>query len=331
MKENDKTGNGKRHTGNIHNDFFSEQFETKAQAESLLRLAFGPQQLALFDLDTIRLEPKRWTRLKDSDAPNSQEADLLLSVRLKEGKRVTVSIVIEHKSSDDNKLMGQLLLYQKNCFERDAPAVIPIALYHGKTKGFPRYRTFQHYQQKRLKVPAGLINLFSRNMIDFEPVVINLTDEDTFRSLTALPLSAQVPLSIMGRVWTADPKTIANAAEQCAPLPEIQRMALVRQCAIYLCAVRREYKIGDLMRYINEQLPGDSAMQELAKEWNWVKRPDIVEEGKRIGLKEGRQQGLQEKAHEVAEKLLQEGMSAQKISSITGLDVRQINGLPNSN
>ncbi len=318
MNENDKTDNGKRHTGNIHIDFFSEQFETKAQAGSLLRLAFEPAQLALFDLDTLRLEPKRWTRLKDSDAPNSQEADLLLSVRLKEGARVTVSIIIEHKSEDDHRLMEQLLLYQKNCFERRAPAVIPIALYHGRTKGFPRYRSFQHYQQEKLKVPAGLIGRFSRNMIEFQPVVIDLTDEDTFRSLTALPLSAQVPLSIMGRVWTADRKTIANAAEQCAPLPEIQRMALVRQCAIYLSAVRREYKIGDLMRYVNEQLPGDSAMQELAKEWNWVKRPDIVEEGKEI------------KALEVAEKLLQEGMSAQKISSITGLDVRQINVLPNS-
>ncbi len=319
MKEEKKTENtGKRHTGNIHSNFFSEQFETETQAGSLLRLAFEPDQLSLFDLDTIRLEPKRWTRLKDSDASNSLEADLLLSVKLKESARVTVSIVIEHKSSDDHRMMGQLLLYQKNCFERHAPAVIPIALYHGKTKGFPRYRTFQHYQLKKLKVPAKLIERFSRNMIEFEPVMIDLTDKNTFRSLTALPLSAQVPLSIMGRVWTADHKTIANAAEQCAPLPEIQRMALVRQCAIYLCAVRREYKIGDLMRYINEQLPGDSAMQELAKEWNWVKRPDIVEEGKEI------------KALEVAEKLLQEGMSAQKISSITGLDVRQINGLPNS-
>ncbi len=100
-----------------------------------------------------------------------------------------------------------------------------------------------------------------------------------------------------------------------------------------LGTTRAMQEIEDLIRYNNEQLPGKSAMQKLAKEWDWVRRPDLIKEGKQIGLKEGRQIGLkegrQQKALDIAEKLLQKGWPAQKISSITGLDVGQIDAVRN--
>ncbi len=342
MRENNKSKIDRRHAGNIHINFFRTRFQVRAQIGALLKLALSPEELRQLDLRSLRLEPGRWTKLKD-DRFSSRETDLQVSARLRGGAKVTVSIVIEHKSDDDPDLMAQLLRYQAGCFERGAPAVVPLALYHGRTKGFPKWKTFQQYQRNRLQVPAGLMDCLSGSMIDFKPLVIDLTDEATGRRLAMLPLAAELSLWMMKNVWRIDWAMFVELVNKSFRLPARQRMPLVRECAIYLCDVRREYKIGDLMRYINEQLPGDSAMQELAKEWNWVKRPDIVEEGKRIGLKEGRQigqkegrqigqkEGQQQKALDIAEKLLRKDLSVEEISSITGLDAGQIDGLRNHN
>ncbi len=70
----------------------------------------------------------------------------------------------------------------------------------------------------------------------------------------------------------------------------------------------------------------DETMQKLAEEWSWV-ADDIKEEGR----VEGRVEGLEEKAADVAKKLIAEGMTIEKISAITELSAEQVDKLRISN
>ncbi len=74
-----------------HNDFFSGHFRTPESVSSLLKLALSPEELELFDLDTLRVESGNLT---DPATLRGIHSELVASVRLKDGEQLTVSVVV---------------------------------------------------------------------------------------------------------------------------------------------------------------------------------------------------------------------------------------------
>jgi len=52
-----------------------------------------------------------------------------------------------------------------------------------------------------------------------------------------------------------------------------------------------------------------------------------LDEGREQGIQQGIQEGIEREKREVALKLLQEGMSIEKVASITGLSVEEVQKL----
>ncbi len=130
----DSTDRESTKSGNHHCNFFRSSFDSVEQVKALLRLAFSTDELRHFYLATIAFEKRDWL---DSNRLAHRFADLVVSVRLKEGQNLSVTLVVEHKSSPDSNLMEQLLYYQSLIYANEADSVAPppLVVYHGKLPG----------------------------------------------------------------------------------------------------------------------------------------------------------------------------------------------------
>lgn len=118
-----------------HDHFFRLVFAQPEHAADFLQNYLPREVAALLDFTT--LEP-----LKDSfvdEALRETFADLLFSVRLREGGDVYIYVLIEHKSQPERDTAFQLLRYMVRIWERqranqpEAPLrpIIPQVVYHG--------------------------------------------------------------------------------------------------------------------------------------------------------------------------------------------------------
>ncbi len=326
-------------SGNIHDKTFGLQFRRRSEYRALIRLIFSEEDLSFFDLRTLRLEMSRWTLIED-DMLRDREADLVLSVRLKIGRRVEVRIIVEHKSFDDRDLIPQLFCYQIACYQQGAEAVLPVIVYHGEKPLPVRSRTFQEYK-KSTALPERFVDRFSDVLLNFGVLLVDLTDEITYDRLDELPVTSRLTLQTMGKIWTATPQTWLEIVDQSEELEREVRFDLIRRLAVYISEVHGlSCTIETMIDLVNKRRRGGRKMaHRIAEEWSWVTRHDLreparlegLEEGLQKGLQKGRQKGRQEGRQEtviaIAGNLIAKGMPVQEISAVTGLSSKQIDEL----
>ncbi len=201
----DSTDKESTKSGNHHYTFFQSSFASVEEVKALFKLAFSNDELRHFDLATIAFEKRDWL---DSNRLTHRYADLVVSAYLKDGQKVTVTLVVEHKSWPDSNLMEQLLYYQSLIYvnENDRVVLPPLVLYHGKQLSWPKWRSFQQYKLGHL--PESFVNEFGAEMIDFGIRLVNLRDAATRKQVTKLPLEIQLCLQAMADIWALNEKNL---------------------------------------------------------------------------------------------------------------------------
>ena len=124
---------------NIHDALFRDAMSRKEVAADFLRQYLPPGVAQHLCFDTLTIS-------KDSFVSGDQSlhySDLLYEVRVRSGDKAFVYFLFEHKSFHDRLTALQLLRYMLEIWElyrkqrrscRTLPLVIPIVVYHGKTR-----------------------------------------------------------------------------------------------------------------------------------------------------------------------------------------------------
>ncbi|HMV46453.1 MAG TPA: Rpn family recombination-promoting nuclease/putative transposase [Blastocatellia bacterium] len=115
---------------NPHDAFFRRVFSDPAVAAEFLCRYLPPAISAALDLTRIELEE---TSLTDQRL-RRHAADLLFRVRLIGGGEAYILILLEHKSTPDERVALQVLRYSVLKWDRMAlplPLIIPVVVYHG--------------------------------------------------------------------------------------------------------------------------------------------------------------------------------------------------------
>ncbi len=111
----------------IHNALFVAIITNNREViVELLTFLLPPEEFARLDLRTLKFEATVFTDTEGDE----RRADAVVSVMTKDGQRVV--FLIEHKSTQDKGLLGQLLNYQALLETHLADKVIPIVISNAK-------------------------------------------------------------------------------------------------------------------------------------------------------------------------------------------------------
>ncbi len=94
---------------------------------------------------------------------------------------------------------------------------------------------------------------------------------------------------------------------------------------MYLQMVKPTITIEDMNTEVQKRIPGDKAMESIAQEWSWLTREQIMD----LCRQEGMEKGRQKEQLEIAERLINRGMSDADISEVTSLTLSEISRLKN--
>ena len=304
-----------------HNDFFSGHFRTRESVSSLLQLALSPEELELFDLDTVRVESGNLT---DAASLRGIHSELVASVRLKDGEQLTVSVVVEHKSYPYSQVMSQILWYVARLYKDGARVVLPILIYHGR-KPWRRKKSFHAFQHASL--PGEFMACFSQRLVDFEAIELSLREPGMEGRLSELPLVERVVLRVMSEIWEADASNYAQWMDEIRVLPHSQQRELSASLREYFVNVSKVNKMT-VVRKVREMHLGDEYMQhelELLEDLSNETVDSAARKGRKIGLEQGRR----ETAYETAKRLIQLGSSDEFIREATLLSAEEISKIKN--
>lgn len=324
----DSTDKESTKSGNHHYNFFQSSFASVEELKALFRLAFSTEELRHFDLATIAFEKRDWL---DSNRLTHRFADLVVSVRLKDGPKVSVTLVVEHKSWPDSNLMEQLLYYQSLIYVNETDSVVlpPLVVYHGKQLSWPKWRSFQQYKLGHL--PESFVNEFGAEMIDFGIRLVNLRDATVRRRVAKLPLEIQLCLQAMADIWVLDAKTfdtLVDLVERANPLPDMTRFYFIRKIAMYFRKVHTEINFVKMMDIVYKHT-GDNVVQRVAEDWSWLTEDEIRHSCRIEGRDEGREEMREEMSRKIAERLIRDGMDDQTVSGYTDLSPDEVRKIRN--
>ena len=256
----EKTPTRKSISANVHSDYFEIRFQTQEQFKAIFELAFSKQILSFFDLDTIQSEITHWVRT-EPERLRERRADLVLSVGLKSGGEANVVIIVEHKSTPDQGLMEQLNRYHAICSELGNKFIMPVVVYHGKRRSYPKSWESYHDYLKTI-YPPDLIDLCSSSLQNFKPIVVNLRDQSTYKRLSSLPLATGLSLKLMAEVWEASLETFAELTDNAMALHSQERVELISQSGLYLRGARSEsFTINEIKKVVEDRNAGDEIVE----------------------------------------------------------------------
>ncbi len=312
--------------GPWHDRYFKSNFKTPEQICVLLQIVFHPLLLALFDLDTLRLQPNSTSK------PGSLTefvSDLLVSVRLKDGDEVGIHLLFEHKSAPDRNLMFQLARYMLNLLENEAKLVVPITIYHGRANWQPRWFADVQYA----KQPTQFMQYIGNSLLNFENIFISLRENSVQALLKRLPPQPALALEIMAYVWDADALQCAKWMERAARLESSLRESFIATTKEYLWNIRPSLKMSEVEQLMQQaKQPGDEEMHEAIEFWK-KHQPDSAQEMWDFALQKGEVRGMakgkQEMAVEFARRLIENGSSDTEVQKYTDLPSVEIRKLRN--
>ncbi len=314
--------------GPWHYHFFGTHFETPEQIRPLLWFILATYRRDLLDLDSITV---RKGNLPDAAELKEYLSDLIVDIPLKSGERVVISVLIEHKSGADPGLMRQLLTYMARLYAKDALAVLPVTIYHGRLQ-WKREKTFHAFQHEGL--PGEFLDAFGDYLIDFRTIFVNLGDEEVRRRMAELPLRERLALQAMADIWEADQDTYSDWMEQTAPLPKSEREDFIRSYHKYFTNTHRSVTMGELEQALQTKrsgartMPEREQLEEIMRQWKGV-MPQSVAEAEARGNKIGEERGAHKAACEMAERLIRDGKSDLEVQRYTKLSTEEIEQMRN--
>ncbi len=272
---------------NPHDRFFKELFSQRETAADFVRHYLPEDFVAALDLS-------RLTIVKESFIDEEMRqyfSDLLLRVRLKEGKAVFIYVLLEHKSKPDEFVALQLLLYLAQIWRpflrkrsKPLPLVFPIVFYHGAAS-WKASRNFQALCDfSGLEILRELMPEFRYHVCDLSKLEINRGGARLRAGLLALKYVASAEL----------PQRLREIFAATKQLPKRLVMGYIKTVLKYLTNADTTLKKEVVRAEVNQAFPEEQGeiMKSLAKQW--------IEEGEQIG----EQRGAQREAAKLALRLL---------------------------
>lgn len=233
-------------------------------------------------------------------------SDMVFKCKLKEGNNAYLSLVLEHKSTPDKYTFIQILLYvaygyyQQYKSGKKIHPIIPVILYHGKTKW-------------KIKTIVELIDELPENLEKYIPQfksvfvdLVNFSDEQLNSLGDSLLTSA-----LLLQKYAANPQELQNKLNMIySKLDSVRDRNLLRIMIVYSLQI---VKIETIQKAIMSVSP--NIKNEVMTAYD-----TLIQEGRQ----EGRQEGAWQKNIEVIVTGYKNGIGIDKLAIITGLDIEQV-------
>ncbi len=323
-----KKGIHKKNTAFSHDKFFKLFYSNPDLATELFELIFSKKEMKAYD----------WKKLKiEKDSFEDKRADLIFSVPFKKipKMKLTLFILLEHKSYYDKNLFHQLLDYQVLIHRHNKDhlgylqPIIPVLFYHGR-QNMKWKSSFleENFRDSLFKIPLET----RKNMLNYKLKVIDVNAPRVQRAGKDKRFKGRGALSLLREIWSLKNPTDSKLREIVLDFKELFKS---------IEGQRKE----DVLLGITEYLKQNTGLS--AK--NWKKIEDLmVKEGflKRGGtminmrkiireraLEEGFQKGQdkgQQKFQKVILNMLKKKLDISLIAEVTGLSKAEIKKLKNS-
>lgn len=290
---------------------FKETFSNKRMMRSFLRDIVAERWVSLIDWSSLRIASSHFVGMGE----RKREADLLLELALKGGRRLLVYLLLEFQSTREPMAL-RLLEYLLRAYraQRRSPlsVVVPIVVYNG---------------ERRWKEPVRFVEQFAlpdptlrRFVPDFAYLLVDIgaLDEGLLRRLG----SEIAAFFLLARTSHTEPK--AAAQRIVAIFSEIVRALSpdVRSLLGRYIAGAAAHRGADSSRWapLIYSKSGGGGMLEHSLD-------QMVRKGRNQGLREGRREGRREEKLESARRMLARGFSVADVVDITGLSEASVRRL----
>ncbi len=298
-----------------HNNVFIKTFSDPENVKVLLNMALPEPVRNVIDFSKIEIGFTTYV----SDDIKDYYSDIVVKTRIKtktgdqEDMDLDIYILVEHKSTAENKSLVQMLKYMylewQNDIDQKRPlrVIIPLVFYHGKnTWNVPR--SFADQFKVKDEVKKFLLNyryiLFDTKDWNFLAEA-NRELKDNVFLLTALVL--------MKSAYNEDMETIKAIFRLWYERGFIKNKEKVIFFLLYVSFIR-DLSLEELKKTLEEsKIEGGDFMPSLAQR--------LIDQGKKEGLKEN--------AKETARRMLSADFSIEDIIKFTGLTEQEIKELMN--
>ena len=283
----------------------------------LVKLALGKKRAAAFDWDSAKLVDTRQVQL---DSMTEQRLDAALSVTIELGaSRITVIILIEHKSRPDPGLMKQLLRYQNEHYQSSDEPMVAIVCYHGRTHvaDLPSFQDSLNYGDTKSK--ASFKRLFGDLLLDYRVIFVNmpaLAESDA-------PLDAGLECMfhtmtyIFDITWQQIRQMYAKAGRVIDP--ERRRNAKMVSFTYINKYHRGKYEMDELKEMEREMEPDpDRRVLTDFESWDDFDEKFSVDVMDRC-RNEGREEGIEENTRKTVSRMIENGFDLDQICTATDL------------
>jgi predicted transposase/invertase (TIGR01784 family) len=259
-------------------------------------------------------------------------SDIVLKVPLADGKdEITISVLIEHKSSVDHLTCLQLLTYIANGYDLQRKqkepfsVIVPVIYYHGKGNW-----KFRPLHQLFKQIPDSLVPYIPTFHI--EMLQIQSLSKEHIHNIaeTKLRASFMVQKGIHNQIVAIE--DYASVINSLAPY---EKGNFLHSFFVYVFEVAI-FEEETIMNIIN-QLDTNMKEQSMTLKDKFIARGKNegiaigIEKGIEQGIEKGRQEGMQkgsiESRYEFARKLIQRNMPLADICDLTGLTEEQVKGI----
>ncbi len=304
----------------IHDSFFKKTFSNKDNIRDFLKISLDNELYKELNLNSIDIDSSNYI----DDSLKEHLSDIVIKTKLNsKDDKISIDsdiyILFEHKSYKDKKVLFQLLKYMYLMWESDTKnnkplrVILPLIFYNGKNKWDIKRNFSEQFQVK---------DAIKKYLLDYEYIFYNTRDFD-FNAQKNIKIKDNVfllsSLMLMKSAFNSDIDSIINIFNFWKEKGFINDRENFRFFFTYIVATK-EVKKEKLLKILEENKLGGEEMPTLAREW--------IEEGKQIGLMEGRQEGIQTGMQEGKTKLilnmLNQGIKVEDVSKFTGLPIEEI-------
>lgn len=295
---------------NPHDRFFKELFSQLDTATDFIRHYLPEHLVEAIDLTTLEIVKESFV----DEELRQYFSDLLLRVKLTNGGEAFIYILLEHKSSPDDLVALQLLIYLARIWQpnlrdktKPLPLIFPVVFYHGEeswnvSRSFNALFDFGGLEPLREYAPE-----FKYHLCDLSKIEVAKGEARLRAGLAVLKYSRSDEL----------PSRLREIFETIRQLPEWRVMGYIRTVLKYLVNVKNNLTWEIVELELGTALPEQKGeiMKSLAEEW--------IEEGEQRGEQKGMAKLVLRRLHRhfgILEAELQEQIRSLSTEQLENLD-----------
>lgn len=306
-----------------HDAFFKESFSMLAIAKEYVQHFLPESIVSKLDLELMALDNTTYI------TPELEQyySDLVWTCRFGKSK-VRIAFLFEHKSKPEKYPHLQLLRYLLEIWDRDVKnkkpltPVIPIVIYHGKTKW--KIREFKTYFKGISKELWRYLPSFSYELTDLS----GYSPEDIKKTHAGLLINALLALQFGNSVDFIRKNFRLFFHDENGSLNEASNRNFLQLIIVYLFK-NSEFSTAEakqLLTTISEPIKKDvmNTYEKLLAEGKAEGKAIGKAEGKAEGRMEGRMEGLELKEYEVVKKAFHKNRTASEIADWLDIPVEKV-------